>query len=244
MEEKLKKLSIKIKDLVGGSAPQSIYDSLTYFATKQEDYFKYLGPHNFIKLLFYIYSIKTTKNFDLGDKMINNLSFIRLVNTEGTNTVETCSYCDGVGVVNCDECDGTGSIEDIQGHYYDDTIECGTCRGKAFSTCPNCDGDGEIELKRFYDFYIEDIVTWDRHISNMCELREGDNLSVFSVQEFDNLRNEYITLFIKGDSAPLDIQKDEYYCTQMTTEPELRFLTGMRIKMFGLKNNINHLLHQ
>lgn len=242
MEEKLKRLSIKLKDLVEGTTPQSMYDSLTDVVMKQKDYFSYFGPHNFIKLLFYIYSIKTTKNFDLGDKMINNLSFIKLVNTEGENTIKTCSYCNGDGVVDCDDCYGSGVVDDIHGDYYDDEIDCDACGTKGYVTCPKCDGEGEIELARFYNFYIEDIVTWDRDISNICELRDGDNIPAFSVQEFDDLRNNYIILFIKEDSATLDIQVDEYYCVQMTTEPELRFLPGMRIKIFDFKNDIDHLL--
>ena len=61
MDEKIKKLAIKVEDLVKYfGTPQDTYDNLVEVAKRQSDYFRYLGPENFVKLAIYIYSLKET----------------------------------------------------------------------------------------------------------------------------------------------------------------------------------------
>lgn len=282
MDEKLKKLARKVEGLIsGGETPQQVYDLLIGVAKKQKDYFTHLGPDNIIKLTFYIYSIKNTNNFELGDKMINNLSFIKLVQTEGNHTVNSCEECGGDGYVRCEacdrtgrvecgecggdgevdcfECDGTGEVEgeegregcgNCEGTGQDECSECGgdgevscdECGGDGEMVCNECDGNGEIESDSNYDFYVVSIVTWDRDIANVCELREDTNEPAMSEYDFDRLRDEYIMLFSDERSAPINIQENELYCIQITTEPELRFLSTMDIKMFDFRGEFDHLL--
>jgi len=130
MNEKLKKLTVKLSELIPKSeTPQEVYDGLIPVMQKQSDYFKYLGPDNIVKLTFYIYSFKTTGNFNVGDTMISSLGFANVFTTEGTEYVKTCDSCDGEGELDCEYCD--------RGE-----ITCETCDGTGEVTCPECDGDG------------------------------------------------------------------------------------------------------
>jgi hypothetical protein len=280
MNEKLKKLSKKVEGLISdGETPQLVYDKLTLIAKKQKEYFNHLGPDNLIKLVFYIYSIKKTNSFKLGDKMINNLSFIKLVQTEGNHTVNTCDECDGNGEldcelcdrgeIECDECDGNGEVscpdcggdgrqmgdgelEDCEECDGTGNISCPDCGGEGVGLCDSCSdgknecskcyGHGEIESETDYDFYVVSIVTWDRDIANVCELRENNEEPAMSEYDFDRLRDEYILLFSDENSKPLNIQENKLYCIQITTEPELKFINTMNIKMFDYRNEIDHLL--
>lgn len=279
MNEKLKKLAKKVEGLIDKSeTPQLVYEDLTYVARKQKDYFKHLGPDNLIKLVFYIYSIKNTNNFDLGDKMINNLMFIKLIDTEGNHSVNSCDecggdgylrcdVCNGNGTVDCDECDGTGERDcgycdgegEIDGEECDEcggageerceecsgdgNVECDNCRGGEV-VCQECDGNGEVPSDSDFDFYIKSIVTWNKEIANVCELRENEGIPAMSEYDFDRLRDEYILLFNEDSSAPLDIDENEMYCIETTTEPELRFLNVMTIQMFNKRDEISHLLQK
>jgi hypothetical protein len=105
----------------------------------QPDYFKYLGPDNVIKLIFYIYSFKTTGKFNEGDSMISSLGFANLFTTEGQTYEKTCEACDGDGEIDCPKCD--------RGH-----MECETCNGHGELECPECDGDG----RQMVDGELED----------------------------------------------------------------------------------------
>jgi hypothetical protein len=256
MDEKLKKLARKVSGLILSSeTPQIIYDELTVIANKQKDYFNYLGPDNLIKLVFYIYSIKNTNNFILGDKMINNLSFIKLVETEGNHTVYDCTNCGGGGYINCDICNGNGEVEceecdgdrEVDGEYCDvcdghGHVDCGGCLSGEVE-CEECDGNGEIESETDYVFFIKHVVTWDSNIANVCELRETDNVPAMSEYDFDRLRDDYILLFIDEDSEPLNILENELYCIKITTEPDLRFVGTMQVKFRNdFKQDIIHLL--
>ena len=83
-----------------------------------------------VKVLFYIWSIKKTGNFNLGDKLLNNILFAILITTEGNHHREECPSCDGAGEQYCNYCDGNGNVE------------CDNCDGDGVITCSECDGDG------------------------------------------------------------------------------------------------------
>lgn len=133
MDEKIKKLAIKVEGLVKYfGTPQDTYDNLVEVAKNQREYFNYLGPENFVKLALYIYSLKETKGFELAEKWINNLAFAELLTTEGNKYTYHCDECGGDGYVNCDNCDRTGNVE------------CDECEGTGEENCYECDGDGKI----------------------------------------------------------------------------------------------------
>lgn len=159
MNEKIKKLAVKIEGLVNTfGTPQDTYDNLTEIARNQQDYFKYLGESNFVKLAIYIYSLKETKRFDLADKWINNLMFAELVTTENEQYSYTCDECGGDGYIDCGECNGRGKVE------------CNNCEGNGEITCPDCDGDG----RQMGDGEWEDCESCDGEGETECEYCDGE----------------------------------------------------------------------
>jgi len=130
MDEKIKKLAVKIEGLIDYHSHQMVFDQLGDVARKQREYFEYLGPDNFIKLSIYIFSLKETNDFKLGEKILDKLMFSKLVTTEGNLHVSQCDECEGSGELNCDYCGGNAKIN------------CQTCEGSGELMCPECDGDG------------------------------------------------------------------------------------------------------
>jgi hypothetical protein len=159
MDEKLKKLAVKVEGLIKAfSTPQETYDSLTELARKQKEYFMYLGEVNFVKLAICIYSLKETKRFDLADKLMDNLMFAELVSTENNQYSYTCDECGGDGYTDCGECDGRGKVE------------CNNCEGKGEITCTECDGDG----RQMGDGEWEDCESCDGEGETQCEYCDGE----------------------------------------------------------------------
>lgn len=118
-ELKIKNLSKKIVDVIKTyDSPTSVYYELCDIAKKQEDYFRYLGPENLIKLTIYLYSLKKTKSLNLADKLINNLLFAELVSTENEQYYEECTKCDVYTSNDCNYCDGTGEINSEDEVFY------------------------------------------------------------------------------------------------------------------------------
>lgn len=62
--------------------------------------------------------------------------------------METCSRCEGHGIIWCTTCFGEG-VE----YIYDEEEErdiphvCPTCNGSKSYTCPYCDGSGEVRSR-------------------------------------------------------------------------------------------------
>jgi len=133
-EEKLQKLAIKISDLIKDSSSiQRVYEQMTKVFNKQKIFFDHFSRENLIKIIFYVYSYKTTKDFALATSILNNLFFAGLYNNTGDEYVENCGDCDGYGEVSCDYCSGDGQIE------------CGDCSGTGQMDCEECDGEGTID---------------------------------------------------------------------------------------------------
>ena len=265
MNEKLQKLAKKLYGLIGKvENPQDVYKDLTTIAKKQPDYFTYLGPHNYIKLVLYIYSYITTKDFKLGDKMINNLSFMNVLYTDGELNVQGCDQCGGDGTVNCDYCGGEGDItcrnctgdgytdsklndngkvefEECEECHGDGLVKCNQCDGDGDVMCDYCEGDGEITSESDYDFMVYLIVSWDKDFKNLCELREGTKTPIMSLDDFNANRDKYIDLSLTlNDAAPLDIIEDEFYCIGMYDEPKILFNRQMFI-IFNDKIDLEYL---
>lgn len=167
-EKKLIRLSTNLEELVKGSSPQVIYDNLVVLMKSQQDYFDSFNEDLLLSLVFFIYSYKKTKEFDLARKMISNLFFVKLLSTEkekhqtecpvcyGDGDFD-CNYCDGSGQQNCNGCDGTGEQEctncDGSGEIEGDDEEfypCPDCQGKGEYTCSDCQGDGTESCDECY----------------------------------------------------------------------------------------------
>jgi hypothetical protein len=170
MNEKLKKLAVKLSELIPKSeTPQEVYDGLIPVMQKQSDYFKYLGPDNIVKLTFYIYSFKTTGKFNVGDNMISSLGFANVFTTEGNEYIETCNLCDGEGELDCENCNGG-------------EIRCVTCDGDGEVTCPACDGSGSG--KEIGDGELEDCEVCNGTGNKKCE--DCDGYGYFNCDYCDN----------------------------------------------------------
>jgi len=156
MDEKIKKTATKLQGLVKHyDNPSEVYYDVRKIAETQSDYFQYLGPDNIIKLTLYIYSLKKTGDLKMGEKMVNNLSFVQLLTTDNEPTIKECESCGGSGMERCERCNGIGFIEcpvcDGDGEVScdwcdgDDSEECDECNGSEVMNCNRCDGRGDIE---------------------------------------------------------------------------------------------------
>jgi hypothetical protein len=161
MNEKIKRLADNLSEIISDSGTvQDVYVHLRKLMQEQKDYFSNLKPQDMVKVMFYIWSIKKTGNFKLGDKLLNKILFATLMTTQGNNhshECENCSgngetaceYCYGEGRVDCDECGGSGDITCPEcGGSGEDSEEGGTCdecNGSTEITCPDCGGDGRVD---------------------------------------------------------------------------------------------------
>ena len=135
MNEKIKILSSKISPnvRVEFNNPQECYDWFTQYFNRRKDFFQDTNSEDLLKIVFYVYSLKTTSGFEWADKVLNNLQFIRILYTELNPHEESCDDCGGDGKKECDECEGTGRID------------CHECGGDGLVTCSDCDGIGEVK---------------------------------------------------------------------------------------------------
>lgn len=144
------------------TTPQEYFDWLTKYVYERRDFFEDLTPDEFLKILFYIYSLKTTGTFDLAEQIFERLQFIGLLYTEGDPSMFSCpecdgggriecyecsggkldcSECDGEGKVQCSECEGDGKVEDDEGEM----VPCDLCTGEGEIECDECAGEGRVE---------------------------------------------------------------------------------------------------
>ena len=156
MDEKIKKTATKLQGLVKhyDGPPGEVYYDVRKIAETQSEYFFHLGADNIIKLTLYIYSLKKTGDLKLGEKMINNLSFIQLLTTENKSTIQECESCYGSGMERCERCKGSGLIEcpkcdgdgEVSCDWCDenDDEECDECDGSETMNCNSCEGSGEV----------------------------------------------------------------------------------------------------
>jgi hypothetical protein len=155
MDERIKKVAQKLqKSIKNYDNVGFVYQGVRMIAMDQTDYFLHFGPDFLIKLTLYIYSLKKTGDLKLGEKMINNLSFIQLLVTDNEPSIKECKSCGGSGMEICDRCKGIGFIEcpkcDGDGEVScewcdgDDSEECDECLGEETMNCDKCGGEGGI----------------------------------------------------------------------------------------------------
>lgn len=249
MNDRIKKLAKNVSELLPDDPkdPQDVYDSFSTVYIQQSTYFSNLGPDNIIKLVLYIYSLKETGDFTLGEKMINNLEFSSLITTNGNYVEDECEYCDGSGRVSCDNCnyngrvdcptcDGTG--DDSEGEPCDDCqgngdVYCDECGGDGDVRCDECGGDGTVETDRS-EISHHFICSWSDDINRPCELEDGTREPAMSEYDFDRLRGtNYLTLYYEESSVELRnfVDVNEMYCVSHEDEPRL-FMNNRYLQIF------------
>jgi len=155
MDERIKKVAQKLqKSIKNYDDVGFVYQGVRMIAMDQTDYFLHFGPDFLIKLTLYIYSLKKTGDMKLGEKMINNLSFIQLLVTDNEPSIKECKSCDGSGMETCERCKGSGLIEcpkcegdgEVSCEWCDgdDSEECDECLGEETMNCDKCGGEGGI----------------------------------------------------------------------------------------------------
>jgi hypothetical protein len=253
MDDKLKRLAVKMMEFLPSEikTPQECYELFEPIYSSQNDYFTFFPAESLMKLVIYIYSYNTTKDFKLGDKILNNLSFISLFTTTGNYHVEECPACNGSATERCEGCYGEGK-EDCGECGGDGTTEEGTCdecNGKGYITCDQCGGDGELgcyecdgtgeyetdklELNYYY------LCSWDKFINDRCELEEGKLEPAMSEYDFDRLRDEYIIL--RYDERYYEITSrieiNQMYCVTYLDEPRLNTGYGKNLSIHWEDND-------
>ena len=134
MNDRLKRLSTKlvkqfpVKEF---NDPQETYTMFSDIYIEHKDFYKTFKPEDIIKLVIYIYSYKNTKDFDYGDKILNNLAFSDLLLITEKEHIATCNECNGNGEVDCGTCGGE--------------VDCDTCEGDGTVSCETCNGYGTVE---------------------------------------------------------------------------------------------------
>ena len=136
MNDRLKRLSTKlvkqfpVKEF---NDPQETYTMFSDIYIEHKDFYKTFNPEDIIKLVIYIYSYKNTKDFDYGDKILNNLAFSDLLLITEKEHIATCNECNGNGGWECESCGGGGEVD------------CDTCEGDGTVSCETCNGYGTVE---------------------------------------------------------------------------------------------------
>lgn len=242
MEEKLKKLAQALtRGIREYDTVADVYTSLRDKAKSQFDYFSRLGPQNFLKLVFYIYSLKNSNSFELGEKMLYNLAFSQLVDSENELHIETCDECDGQGVVECPECyrgfvscqtcDGDGELE-----MYGQPVDCVDCGGdgevdcrlcgrnglpKGEVLCDKCEGQGEYKSKDEYNYEIYFIMSWNVELNELCQTYERTKTPIMSYDELLKFEKDFVLLSKELGHGPLDVDPNQIYCINYSDEPKI-----------------------
>jgi hypothetical protein len=158
MNEKLKKISLKLSKRHKSSVLYDVYTKFMSDVKNNKDYFSIYDEKDYIKIIFYIHSILETGGFEWGDGMIKN-SWVGNYFEFGQDDFATeecddcngngyadCENCGGSGSISCNTCDGSGSVEctDCEGIGEDDDGDtCSNCKGEGVIDCDDCEGDGE-----------------------------------------------------------------------------------------------------
>jgi hypothetical protein len=251
MNDRLKRIAKKLQQqfpVKEFNEPQEAYTMFSDIYIEHKEFFKIFKPEEIIKLVIYIYSYKNTKDFDYGDKILNNLSFSDLLLITEKEHIATCNQCGGYGGYDCETCYGSGEAQceecggdgEIGGDICDKCSgkgdsECETCGGTGNQTCDYCEGDGEyVSDESEYQLYT--IACWDKDMNNACEQSEGDLYGAFTYDYFLNRFEKYIILNIENNHEKLnnDLQMDKMYATSYDDNPKL-FISGQKtLKIFNI----------
>jgi len=261
LKNKAKKLYTKFSDK-DMESPQYVYEELTKIANRVKVYFQNIKPADFIKLVFYIWSLLKTNQFDLGERLFNNSYYAKLFINEDEIYKRECDYCGGMSDLTCDNCYGNSNLEcdQCQGEglsYCDecdgDDEDCEECSGTNIKKCDKCGGDGTVNCDKCSYGYVTCpeclglgeiesdekkitsilIVTWDNHIKNRCELTVETNRSTLTLDEFENRPGNYIILSTKETHFKTEAVPDKLYCSYYSNDPLiLHYLSDMKINTY------------
>jgi len=178
--ERLKSIATKLDAIVqDAETPTELFTHFMNVVKNQYDYFSNFYPHDLIKIVINLWSIKTTGDTKYADEIFENLFFAGFIRPDGRKAEKecdqcdgngriSCDYCDGDGRLECDECDGDGNVpcgkcggdgedEEEDGTKVEcdqcsgeGTEECDTCHGRGDVSCNNCYGDGDEECQECY----------------------------------------------------------------------------------------------
>ena len=247
MSEKLKRLATKMEGLIPNpKSPQHMYLEFSRIAFKQNDYFKSLKAENAIKLMFYIYSLKRTGNFALGEKILNDLFFAHFLVSSGEYAETTCSVCSSYGTVDCEncenginvceDCDGAGEVEHDGEDFACETcdgdgeIKCENCEATGQVECPACEGTGEVTSETDINYEVLFVCSWNKKLYEECYAFEDEERPITDGME---LIQDEDTIVLKSisDQGPIKdtLKPDKLYCIYLANEPELGFTNDMKI---------------
>lgn len=146
---------------------QDIYEGVMKLIVDNREYFGFMSPLDAIQMVYYIYSLKKTGGFELGEKIFSEVYLAQFFDYSKSNPhkeqcdscngdgQDECDYCDGIGQVRCGDCDdgkvecnkcdadGEFECDECNGEGTIDGEECEECSGSGTIRCENCDGDGE-----------------------------------------------------------------------------------------------------
>jgi hypothetical protein len=247
MNEKLKRLAIKMEGLFPNlKSPQHMYLEFNRKTFPQKDYLKQLKEENVIKLMFYIYSLKKTGNFALGEKILDGLFFALFLVSSGEYAETTCPVCSSYGEVDCEncenginvceDCDGSGEVEH-EGEEVacetcdgDGEIKCEDCGGTGQVECPGCDGSGEVQSETDINYEILFVCSWNKELYEECYAFEDKERPIKDGRELIG-DEDSIVLTSTSDQGPIiqNLIPDALYCIYLADEPELRFTSDMKI---------------
>ena len=197
-DDKFQKFAINLSQLLGDTEDiQDIYISCMEVWKKQRDFFKRLDTSKLLKLVIYIHSYRETGNFELAQKILNNLFFAGLFVPSGNQHEETCEdcngngditcdYCNGNGTVDCDECDSSGEVtcSECDGDGVDGAGDtCNECDGKGLLDCGNCAGEGYVDCDECNTTGRETCVTCD---GNGEVETDDENITTYQICSWDN----------------------------------------------------------
>jgi hypothetical protein len=241
MNEKLKRLAIKMEGLFPNpKSPKHMYLEFSRIAIKQQDYFKELKAENAIKLMFYIYSLKKTGNFELGEKILNNLFFAHFLISSGEYAEKSCGVCGAYGTVDCEncdngikvceDCDGSGEVEhggeDVACETCDGDGEfnCEDCEGKGTLECPACEGTGEFTSETDIYYEVLFVCSWNKELYEECYAFEDEERPITDGIELIQ-DDDTIILTSTSDEGPIKdtLKPDKLYCINLSDKPEIRF---------------------
>ena len=220
MNEKLKILSSKISPnvRVEFSNPQECYDWFIKYFYQRKDFFQDLNPEDLLKIVFYVYSLKTTGGFEWAEKISNNLQFIRILYTELNPHEESCDDCSGDGRKECEDCDGEGRLD------------CDYCTGGDVY-CDACDGNGEVVSDTYVEYQYRLYCSWSKILNEKCELEQGTPNPISTDGIIINDNNEVIELSSEDHVLePRDfVESGDYYCVWIDDSVQLKTDWNMRI---------------
>lgn len=198
MNEKLKKIATKLVPKYNPLTLEETYQKFMRQVATQKDYFGTYKPYDLLRIVFYIFSLKETGNFDWAETVLKKAYLGDYFEYTADDFVsESCDDCNGNGSVECDYCNGSG------------TEECDKCSGDGQIDCNECDGEGSIEDE---NGNLEDCEECNGKGEIECDWCSGSGERVCG-----NCNDGYNTCYECDGSGEIESDKLRYYATTFVT---------------------------